>query len=227
MITLVKANIKMIARNKLHISLLIILYIFGYVIPYGIYWFDTDNNLISISLREELYIFAALPASVFGILNESYLKYDKDLFCTFSENVWKKVYSLCFSFYVIHMGLYLIGSSIFSALSYLMTGYINFSFIIIHDIVMGLQLASGIFFIFALIFLLKRSLYSYVIYGFLLIILSSMKNVYLIFPVTAYVTNTLGYYQNLDIKLWLSRIIQVVVCYIFFRIAYRKYMTAA
>lgn len=215
----------MIWKNKLHMFLLVVLYGFGYIIPNGLYWFYTDNNLTSLTLREEMYVFVMLPASVFCILNDFYLKYDKQLFCTFTHNSQKAIYAMYLAFYALHTFLYLIGNTVFSILSYLFTGYFNIKFTITHDVVMALQLAAGLFLIFALLFLFQKSLFSYIAYGFLLFVSIAMgKNVFVIFPITDYVIGTLGYYQSLEWKLWISRIIQIILFWLFFHFTYKYYI---
>lgn len=222
---LIKSNLSMILKNKLHMIFFVLVYGFGYMVPYGLNWFYTDNNWKISTVQEELYIFALLPASVFMVLNSSYFQYDKQLFCTFTKSAWKAVCSLYISFFLFHTVMFLAGNTFFSGLSFLMEGYFNVKLTVIHDTVMILQYAAGLFLIFAFAYLFRNTLFAYLAYGIVIMVsISAGKNVFTIFPVTAYIVNTLDYYQSMNWQLWGSRVIQIFVFFCFFLIVYMRYL---
>ncbi|MDR2043399.1 MAG: hypothetical protein LBQ15_03350 [Clostridium sp.] len=225
MLRLVPAAFRMILRNKWHMLLLVSVYGLGYFIPYGIYWFSTDNNLTSITVKEELYVFTLLPASVFSILNDAYLKYDRQLFRTFFRKGRLPVYSFYIAFLAVHSWAYLLGNTLVTFLSFLFTGYRNRKFTLTHDAVMLLQLMAGIFLIFALLFLFRRAYFAYLAYGAILIFSVLMgRNIFTIFPVNAYAMHTLGYYESLSWELWAGRVGQLVLAWAAFCASWRRYL---
>lgn len=214
-------------RNKYMWFYLLFNYIFLALIDKKGHIFLENNFLYAYRfISQQLYIVFTLIFFINIFINEKFMKIIKNFMIIYIEEIRKELRTIIIFSIFINILMFLFGQIFLGTVNFIYFSSIPLHFLIANFLAISIEIITMIFLITGIRLLFRKSIFVYSIYYVYILLSLSINNIWITTPLTIKLLEEImrEYHYNFGIKLWLSRILLLLIAVFIYLLGKKKFI---